>query len=187
MLKYILLGFLQYGSMSGYDIKARMDESIAHFWHAHHSQIYSTLRRMDDNDLVSSEMVDDDGREKRLYALTEAGRAELDTWLNQSLTEPSAVKEELLVRLFFSGRRDPLAVLTELHMQRQLHQQKLDHYRTIQPERLLHSDEPVSQQDIQQEALYWDATLTFGKRFEEMYIAWLDDMIEKVKEQASMR
>ena len=47
MIKFILLGFLNYQQMTGYELKQFMDESIAHFWHAYHSQIYTSLRQME--------------------------------------------------------------------------------------------------------------------------------------------
>ena len=45
MLKYVLLGFLNYTPMTGYELKQFMDESTANFWHAKQSQIYTTLKK----------------------------------------------------------------------------------------------------------------------------------------------
>jgi len=54
MLKYILLEFLNYRPMTGCDLKKWIDQSTAHFWHAYHSQIYTTLRKMEADGLVQS-------------------------------------------------------------------------------------------------------------------------------------
>ena len=51
MLKYAILGFLSYTPMTGYDIKLRMDRSTSHFWHAKLSQIYTTLKSLEEEQL----------------------------------------------------------------------------------------------------------------------------------------
>ena len=54
MLKYALLGFLKYESKTGYDLKQTMDKSTGHFWHAKQSQIYTTLKKLEENGLLIS-------------------------------------------------------------------------------------------------------------------------------------
>ncbi len=44
-LKHALLGFLNYGSMTGYELKKIFDPSIGHFWNAELSQMYPTLKQ----------------------------------------------------------------------------------------------------------------------------------------------
>ncbi|MDX2137397.1 MAG: PadR family transcriptional regulator [Chloroflexota bacterium] len=180
MLKYILLGFLNYGPLSGYDIKSLMDESTMHFWHAYHSQIYTTLRKLEEDGVVTSEALEDDEGKlnRRLYTITDKGQADLDRWLREPLMERSAVKEDLLVRLFFSGRRAREEVLDELRIQRRLHQQKLDYYRSLSPEHLLR--QTSSPEVLAQEAVYWMTTLSFGRQYEEMYLRWLDETIATI-------
>ncbi|MEL6270755.1 MAG: PadR family transcriptional regulator [Chloroflexota bacterium] len=180
MLKYILLGFLQYGPMTGYDLKRVIDFSTTHFWHAYHSQIYSTLRKMDADGLVASE-TDDSGGDKlsrRVYTLTEAGEATLNAWLGEPMTELPAHKDESMVRVFFSGRRDKDAVLSELRLQRELHQQKLATYRSYTADNLLPEDIDA---DMSREAGFWAMTLRHGMEYETMYIHWLDEMIDWVE------
>lgn len=180
MLKYILLGFLNYEPMTGYDLKTRIDNSTAHFWHAYHSQIYTTLRKLEEKGWLTSEMFDDEGGPtKREYTLTDDGRAALQSWLRKSLTEASRPKEELLVRLFFSGQRDKQGVLDELRAQRALHQQKLVVYENIDLGDYVPDD--VSEDDtMMRERFFWQRTLNFGKRYETMYLAWLDETINAI-------
>jgi PadR family transcriptional regulator, regulatory protein AphA len=183
MLKYILLGFLNYQPMTGYDLKTVMEQSTLHFWHAYHSQIYTTLRKLETDGLVASEVEDSgDKLNRRAYTLTQAGRTELRQWLDQPLNDLVPIKEDLLVRLFFSGQRDPAAVLLELQHQRQLHAQKLLYYQTLAPEQFAQRFlAPESLPLLAQESRYWLATLQFGIRYETMYLAWLDDIIAMVE------
>lgn len=178
MLKYILLGFLQEETRTGYDIKALLEQSTTHFWHAYHSQIYTTLRKLEQEGLLSSTTTDETPMGKRTYAITPAGTAELDKWLAQSMTRIPPSKHELLVRLFFSARRDKAAVLDELRIQRRLHEAALEAYDHIPSE---HWGPHFDADHIPTPPFYWYATLDFGFRYERMYLEWLDDLIAQLE------
>jgi PadR family transcriptional regulator, regulatory protein AphA len=180
MIKFILLGFLNYQPMTGYQLKQFMDESIAHFWHAYHSQIYTSLRQMEKDGLVTSEYIQGDNQpDRRIYTITAAGKQELATWLGQTQTEMTQVKEELLVRLFFSAQRDPQQVLTELRLQRELHQGKMADYAKIAS----HIGDPQSTEypSLERDQKFWMLTLDMGIRYEETYLAWLEHSIKTIE------
>jgi DNA-binding PadR family transcriptional regulator len=179
MIKYILLGFLNYQKLTGYELKQSLDSSTSHFWHAYHSQIYTTLRQMEKDGLVSSDYIQEEGSpDRRVYTLTPAGRQELAAWLEQPMTEVSPVKEELLVRLFFSARRDPAKVKAELLLQRDLHQKQLNHYTSaLQPEI---SKNACTYPGLERDAAFWQLTLDMGMEYEKMYLAWIDSSLAKL-------
>jgi hypothetical protein len=52
-LPHAILGFLDYGPMSGYDLKKFFDQSVAHFWSATQSHIYKALENLEQTGLVS--------------------------------------------------------------------------------------------------------------------------------------
>lgn len=175
MIKYILLGFLNYQPMTGYELKQMLDESTSHFWHAHHSQIYTTLRQMEQDSLATSLLLrEDSAPDRRVYTITPAGRDALANWLDQMLMETSPIKEELLVRLFFSAQREPEQVLTELRLQRELHQRKAAAYTAIA------AHIPTKSSLVRDEA-FWRLTLDMGMRFEAMYLAWLESAIHTIE------
>ena len=178
MIKYILLGFLNYQPMTGYDLKQSIDHSTAHFWHAHHSQIYTTLRQMEQEGLVSSQFILEEGEpNRRVYTITEDGKSQLNSWLDQPMLEMSAIKEDFLVRIFFSGQREPEKVLTELRLQMALHQEKLETYRAISD-----IDQNVKlHPHLKRDAAFWHMTLNMGIGYEELYISWLKDTIKMVE------
>jgi DNA-binding PadR family transcriptional regulator len=194
MLRYILLGFLGYQSFTGYELKSLMDDSTMHFWHANHSQIYMTLRKLEEEGLLESEpeAASEDRLTRRPYFITTAGRAALAAWLSQPMTEMTRPKEDLLVRLFFSGGRERGAVADELRLQRTLHQQKLAVYHRLAQGHmeswlpaLPQADTPQAQAQAvafyRRERPFWQATLEFGIAYEEMYLRWLDRVIEQLE------
>ncbi len=180
MIKYILLGFLNYQPMTGYELKQAIDHSVSHFWHAYHSQIYTTLRQMEGEALVVSKFIHSEGQpDRRVYSLTEAGRADFETWLDQSLTEMSPIKEELILRLFFSARRETGGVLAELHLQRELHQKKLNEYLAMTDGFIERNAEVMP--ELARDAIFWRMTLNMGISYEEMYINWLNQTIHAIE------
>lgn len=103
-LRHAILGFLSVQPMSGYDLKRFFDETVGHFWTADQAQIYRTLTRLTDDGLVESRHIAQAGRPDRFeHDLTEAGRQELDDWLQTPL-DPHPVREAFLLQVFFVGR-----------------------------------------------------------------------------------
>ena len=47
MLKFTLLGFLNYTPMTGYELEGWVNASTGNFWHAELSQIYKTLKQLE--------------------------------------------------------------------------------------------------------------------------------------------
>src|SRR5262245_6079583 len=72
---------------SGYQLAHRFDRSIGYFWAATHQQIYRTLKTMEEDGWVSVTPVAQHGRpDKKVYAVSDAGRAELGRWIGEPLS-----------------------------------------------------------------------------------------------------
>jgi DNA-binding PadR family transcriptional regulator len=100
-LKYALLGFLNHYPMTGYELKKFFDTTVAHFWNAEQSQIYSTLKQLEAEDLVEMQVeVQTDRPNRKVYSITEDGRNELREWLAKP-ADPEQVREPLLIKIFF--------------------------------------------------------------------------------------
>lgn len=185
MLKFILLGFLNYQPLTGYQLKTLMEQSTMHFWHAYHSQIYTTLRALESDGLVTSELEEGDEKlNRRRYEITEAGRVALRGWLMQPLMELTPEKKELLVRVFFSGQRDDADIMEELRIQRRVHQQQLDVYRSLDINHfvsMLGADVSGGEQRMWREGYFWTSTLEFGIAYEELHLRWLDRLMSALE------
>lgn len=180
MLKYALLGFLNYHPLTGYDLKRVMESSIAHFWHADLSQIYRTLKTLEaDGEITSEIQPQQDRPDRRVYTITEAGRTDLKTWLHAPLTEMSPLKESLLLKVFFSGQVDKTALLTQLRLQRDLHRQALAHYQSQTPQDIANNAAQMGATPA--DARLWEATRRAGLLYEEMYLRWLDETIAQIE------
>lgn len=182
MLKYVLLGSLNYRRMTGYELKQFMDTSTANFWHAKLSQIYVTLKALETEGLVESSTVEQESRpDRRIYAITEAGRKDLDAWLGNVEMEPGQSKEPLLVKLFFGARVDKATLLTELRIQREVHQKALESLRGETRQSILQTAERVPA--LKKDALLWEATRRSGELIEEAVLHWFDETLAMVEKE----
>jgi DNA-binding PadR family transcriptional regulator len=78
-----LLGLLEAGPRHGYDLKRFYDERFGQGRALHYGQVYSTLARLLKNGLVEVESEPGDGPERKRYAITPAGVADVAGWLTQ--------------------------------------------------------------------------------------------------------
>ncbi|MBQ2330081.1 MAG: PadR family transcriptional regulator, partial [Oscillospiraceae bacterium] len=70
MLKHGILGLLNYGSMTGYQVMEVFRDSLNFFWTAQTSQIYRELQNMEMKGWVESVFVPQSGKpDKKLYSL----------------------------------------------------------------------------------------------------------------------
>ena len=106
-LRYGILGLLRYGDMSGYEVNKVFNDSLAFFWPAQTSQIYRELNTMENKGwLFSTQVIQSDKPNKRIYSLTDLGKNEFDLWLSNAdkdTEEAMKAKSAYLLRVFFAG------------------------------------------------------------------------------------
>lgn len=91
-LKHALLALLEADPMTGYELAKYFDQSANHIWQARHSQIYTELRRMENEGLVAAETLPRGEKAlatKRAYNLTARGAQELSRWVADIESPPS--------------------------------------------------------------------------------------------------
>jgi DNA-binding PadR family transcriptional regulator len=113
-LRYAILGLLSRESLTGYDLTKKFDTTIGFFWSAKHSQIYPELAALTKDGLVTFEVVTQTSKpNKKVYTITDEGRAELSRWVVEP-HEKRTVKDPLLLRTWVVGAVDPVLVLPQL-------------------------------------------------------------------------
>lgn len=180
MLKYALLGFLSYSSLTGYELKQRMDSSTNNFWNANLSQIYTSLKSLEEDGWVKSKIqAQDDKPDKRIYTLTDEGLNSLKAWLEEPITDPEQRKSTFLLKLFFSAKVDKETSLAQLRVSKNLHQREKERYKSEAQTSI--KDIVATYPSMKKEAIFWEATRRFGELYEEMYVHWLSETIELIE------
>ncbi|WHN66149.1 PadR family transcriptional regulator [Cysteiniphilum sp. QT6929] len=113
---YAILSLLNKKELSGYGVKA-LFEKIAHFyWSESNAQIYPMLKQLEDQGFVESRLDESSGkRQKRIYAITESGRAHLMQWLMQPISYGAKERNELLLKLSSGFAMDKVDVLQHVN------------------------------------------------------------------------
>lgn len=102
-LKYAILGLLDTGEMSGYDIMNEFKEKeIGHFWSAQHSHIYPELRKLTIEGLIEYKItIQGEKLKKKIYSITNEGKKELHEWLSTLTSELILIKDEFMLKAYF--------------------------------------------------------------------------------------
>jgi DNA-binding PadR family transcriptional regulator len=157
-----LLGFLHEGPQSGWDLVATAERVIGPFWSLTRSQVYRELAAMAEQGLVALGEVGP--RDRRPYALTDAGRQAFREWLS---TPPGAeqIRYPLLLTLSFARHLPPERLAGFVREHRAAHAARLETYRAqSEAARALGAD-PVEL-----------VTLDFGLRYETAVVEWFDHL-----------
>lgn len=176
-LKHGILGLLNYGPTTGYELDKSFKGTLNFFWQAQTSQIYRELSTMEKQGWVTSEVIiQSDKPNKKLYSLTEDGKEELNRWLmHNSIEDDIRVRDPFLVKLFFSGEVDAATNIETMKQFKQCCVYALEKIKVS-----INQCEEASATD--KKAVYWGMTASFGYYYYEMCIRWADDTILKMEE-----
>jgi DNA-binding PadR family transcriptional regulator len=176
-LAHAILGLLQQEERTGYDLKTScFDQSIAHLWPADQAQIYRTLDKLVEQGWVTCTIeIQHDRPNRKIYSVTEAGKAELIRWLQSPQPLPT-VREPLLVQLFFAAQLSNEAIIQLLEQQLAARREKLAECENIELPQL--GDQSASREQIMQRL-----GLELVSRREQTYIDWLKTAIDVINHQ----
>lgn len=105
-IQYAILGLLNGQPLSGYDLKKIIAESELFYWSGNNNQIYNSLVALHRAGLVTQDVQPQAALPARkVYTITEAGRAALRAWLLSEPELPEA-RAPFLIRLAFTGPLD---------------------------------------------------------------------------------
>src|SRR6266516_288005 len=98
------LALLAAGKRSGYELNKAIEQSVGFFWSPAKSQLYAVLPRLVGRGFATVRHVRQSDRpDKRVYAITRAGRAVVERWLADPEFEADPARHPFLLKLFFAG------------------------------------------------------------------------------------
>ena len=176
MLRHGILGLINNGDKTGYEIMTVFRDSLSHFWTAHTSQIYRELRTMEQAGWISQTHVPQQGKpDKNVFSITPAGHEELLSWLRND-NIPAGFKNPFLMKTFFMG---------ELPVEENIAFFEAFRDASVFPdggERASKNVDLYKQAVAHPEkAIYWKLTIEFGRRYEEMQREWCDYCIRELE------
>jgi len=164
---HVILGMLGLGARTGYDVKGIVDKSTRFFWAASYGQIYPELRRLERAGLVEGENAPTGARKRKEYRLTDAGRAELVSWLSSPPQMPE-LRDESLLKLFFADALPVEEALEQLRERQAGHERFLAILREIDARP---GEDPP----------FVDLVLRYGIAYAEFNVEWCKELEKRLE------
>src|SRR4051794_340341 len=120
-----LLGFLEVGPMTGWDIDTLVRISIGNFWNVTRSQIYRELRTLTERGFVKAGEAGP--RDRVPYAITAAGRKAFKKWIAQP-PPADVIRSRLLLTVFFGHHLEPERLREIVAEEKERHTADLQRY-----------------------------------------------------------
>jgi DNA-binding PadR family transcriptional regulator len=96
-IRLSLLALLHDGPRYGYQLKNEFEDRTGSSWPLNIGQVYTTLDRLERDDLVRNEGADGEGHV--VYRITPQGQAEVSGWFTSPVSRDSPPRNELAIKL----------------------------------------------------------------------------------------
>jgi DNA-binding PadR family transcriptional regulator len=103
-IRHALLALLSEGPKYGFQLAQEFAAGTGEMWPLNTGQVYSTLQRLERDDLIESESGGADDGPQKGFRITEAGRQELDDWLHTPPDTSSPPRDELVIKVLVALR-----------------------------------------------------------------------------------
>ena len=176
MLKHGILGLINNGDKTGYEIMTVFRDSLKHFWTAQTSQIYRELRTMEQAGWIRRRSAAQAGKpDRNVFSITPSGREELLRWLRAD-NLPAGVRNPFLMKTFFMGELPA--------------EENIAFFKAFRENAVFHDEgeQASAKAGLYQaavghpeKAVYWKLTIEFGRMYEKMQRAWCDYCIRELE------
>ncbi len=176
MLDNIILGLLLFRSLSVYEIKKAIEETVSFFYSSSYGNIIPALKKLEKNEYVTIEEKVVNGRNRKEYTITGKGHETFKTWLSQEVNI-GKIQDEALLRFFF---------LTELPVEDRIKllkdytdklKMKISELKAVESE----TRQMKVEENMREAFNYRIATLEYGIRYHQFELKWYNDIISKIK------
>lgn len=128
---YLVLGCLATGGpATPYELKQAVSSGVGYFWSFPHSQLYNEPIRLAEAGLLV-EQRETDGRRRRTFSITDAGRAALQEWLHDPNADLPEIRDAALLKLFFGDLSSADHIAALARTQHNAHQERLALYESL--------------------------------------------------------
>ena len=167
-LSYAILAALINQPCSGYDLVKRFNKSVTCFWSASHQQIYKALGKLEADEHVSAQKIEQENRpNKKLYTVTDSGRQHLQQWIGET-DAIAPLKSDLLVKLSAGHTVPTDTLLGTLENYYQQHREKLRSYQAL-------SKQYAQVPQLTREEQFQYLALRAGIRQQLAWVAWCEE------------
>lgn len=177
ILEHAILGFLNYHSMTGYELKKVFDRSVRHFWPADQGQIYRALNRLSDEGWAEMEVIEQQDRpDRKVYHISAEGKSELRRWLLMPI-QAAENRSAPMVQVFFAGQLSDAEILAMFERTAMQMRAGLASLESIPQDISAYQDVIQSPREF----YLWRVTLEIGIETLKSNLRQAEDLIQRVK------
>lgn len=125
-IKHSLLALLQESPRYGYQLRGEFEERTGSTWPLNIGQVYTTLDRLERDELVEKD--GDDGEGHVIYSITAAGCAQVMSWFAAPVAASNPPRNELAIKLALALTLDDVDVAAVVQAQRTASMKLLQDY-----------------------------------------------------------
>jgi PadR family transcriptional regulator AphA len=172
---YLVLGLLaREGPSTPYELERHVRATLGNFWSFPHTLLYTEPARLARLGLATEDR-ETESRRRRVFAITPAGTAALEAWLERPSDAPTELRDPGLLQLFFGDLTTPDARHRLAKEQLAIHRARLAGYRRDQAlER-----GPGRSERGRRTVEYWRGeTLAMGLLYEEAAVTFWERVVQ---------
>ncbi len=173
--KFLILGLLSEGSLSGYEIKKIVDTRFSFFWSESFGQIYPQLKKLNEEKLIKEVTLEESliNKTSKKYSITDKGVSELKQWLEEPV-EKEVVRYEILLKMYFSNITSSEIMLGHIKEFQASHKQQQKLFEKFQCQLEKDKDVHENHEDILM-------VLSFGQKVWRAYDDWCEEVSSILK------
>lgn len=99
---YIILGLLILSNRTIYQLRSRIDKGLNMMYSSSTGSIQAAIKKLLNNEYIDYRDIQDNGKKKKEYYITEAGRQEFNKWINSPI-DSAGIKCPELSKIYFMG------------------------------------------------------------------------------------
>ena len=170
-MEYVILGFLLMRNVTQYDIKRALEQKVSPFFSASLGSIQAALKKLESKGLVRVFETVENGRQKKIYSITDEGRAYFSQWMLTPIAA-SRMESQAMTKMFFLGLVPPSDRLVICRQIISELEDTVREYKTVQTE----SGKIVYPEKTRDIAKFQLRTLDLGILQHEQTLAWFRQM-----------
>lgn len=181
---YIILGLLILSNRTIYQLRSRIDKGLNLMYSNSTGSIQAAIKKLLNNKYIDYHDIQDNGKKKKEYYITEAGRQEFNKWINGPI-DSAGIKCPELSKIYFMGfsKQENRLDITREYIKEL--KDKYDSLKMIcdESELFLHSnDYEVLDSKAKDIIFYQLATARYGRDLMSFAIKWYKQFLSEIME-----
>lgn len=179
-MEYMILGLLYLQERTIYELRERIRQGLSLIYSDSMGSIQHALHQLSKKGLITHRQSTENGRNKKCYFITDAGKQQFIKWINAPMEEATMRMPEL-GKIYFMGLAEPENRIASISKHIDYLKQQSYILETICEEGAL-MQAPSKLQDLFH---YQLLCAQYGRDFMRFHIAWYERLLKQLKEEQS--